>query len=198
MAAAGFERPDGFVNHGAMACEALAVLGCPGGIDSWARRFAAAGGASVDPVVPAGFGWRQALGDYRRPACLTRCQHRGHRPPVPRFRFRLPDAVAGNASSACSVTGLARGAAHGTGSGAGGVPAPGDRPGHGVATRVEPVRNALPAGNEHEPAAHEQTASEGIADDVAVLMGANDGQAEQPGLTRRATCHARWALHYRR
>ncbi len=107
MAAAGFERPDGFVNHGAMACEALAVLGCPGGIDSWARRFAAAGGASVDPVVPAGFGWRQALGDYRRPACLTRCQHRGHRPPVPRFRFRLPDAVAGNASSACFETGLA-------------------------------------------------------------------------------------------
>src|SRR6266705_3386587 len=43
MAAASFELPNGFVNHGAMAGE-----------------------ASVDPVVPAGFEWRQALGDYQR------------------------------------------------------------------------------------------------------------------------------------
>jgi hypothetical protein len=64
MAAASFELPNGFVNHGAMACEALAMLDCTGDIDSWARRFARAGGASVDPVVPAGFEWRQALGDY--------------------------------------------------------------------------------------------------------------------------------------
>src|SRR5258708_1991906 len=64
MAAASFELPNGFVNHGAMACEALAVLDCADDIDSWARRFARAGGASVDPVVPAGFEWRQALGDY--------------------------------------------------------------------------------------------------------------------------------------
>jgi hypothetical protein len=49
-----------------MACEALAMLDCTGDIDSWARRFARAGGASVDPVVPAGFEWRQALGDYQR------------------------------------------------------------------------------------------------------------------------------------
>jgi hypothetical protein len=66
MAAAGFELPNGFVNHGAMACEALAVLDCADDIDSWARRFAGAGGASVDPVVLAGFEWRQALGDYHR------------------------------------------------------------------------------------------------------------------------------------
>ena len=66
MAAASFELPNGFVNHGAMACEALAMLDCAGDIDSWARRFARAGGASVDPVVPAGFEWRPALGDYRR------------------------------------------------------------------------------------------------------------------------------------
>src|SRR5258707_9358392 len=64
MAAASFELPNGFVNHGVMACEALAVLDCAGDIDSWARRFARAGGASVDPVVPSGFEWRQALGDY--------------------------------------------------------------------------------------------------------------------------------------
>ena len=54
MAAASFELPNGFVNHGAMACEALAMLDCTDDIDSWARRFARAGGASVDPVVPAG------------------------------------------------------------------------------------------------------------------------------------------------
>src|ERR1700728_1267458 len=66
MAGASVELPHGFVNHGAMACEALAMLDCAGDIDSWARRFARAGGASVDPVVPAGFEWRQALGDYQR------------------------------------------------------------------------------------------------------------------------------------
>ena len=68
-----------------------------------------------------------------------------------------------------------------------------------TASRPGPVRNhALPAGNEHEPAAHEHVATDGIADDVVVLMGANNGQAEQPGLTRRATCLARWAHRYRR
>jgi hypothetical protein len=66
MAAASFELPNGFVNHGAMACEALAMLDCTGDIDSWARRFALAGGVSVEPVAPTGFEWRQALGDYRR------------------------------------------------------------------------------------------------------------------------------------
>ena len=54
MAAASFELPNGFVNHGAMACEALAMLDCTANIDSWARRFARAGGASVDPVAVAG------------------------------------------------------------------------------------------------------------------------------------------------
>jgi hypothetical protein len=58
MAGASFELQNAFVNHGAMACEALATLDCAGDIDSWARRFARAGGASVDPVVPAGFEWR--------------------------------------------------------------------------------------------------------------------------------------------
>src|SRR5258707_14975925 len=67
MAAASFELPNGFVNHGAMACEALAVLDCTDDIDSWARRFARAGGASVGPVVPAGFEWRQAPGGYPPP-----------------------------------------------------------------------------------------------------------------------------------
>jgi hypothetical protein len=66
LAAASFELPNGFVNHGAMACEALAELGCADEIDSWARRFARVGGASVDPVAPSGFEWRQALGAYGR------------------------------------------------------------------------------------------------------------------------------------
>ena len=66
MAAASFELPNGFVNHGAMACEALAMLECADDIDSWARRFAQAGGAKIEPVAPAGFEWRQALGAYDR------------------------------------------------------------------------------------------------------------------------------------
>jgi hypothetical protein len=66
MAAASFELPNGFVNHGAMACEALAVLDCADDIDSWARRFARVGGVRVEPVASAGFEWRQALGAYDR------------------------------------------------------------------------------------------------------------------------------------
>jgi hypothetical protein len=66
IAAASFELPNGFVNHGAMACEALAILDCAGDIDSWARRFARAGGARIAPVASAGFEWRQALGAYDR------------------------------------------------------------------------------------------------------------------------------------
>jgi hypothetical protein len=66
MAAASFELPNGFVNHGAMACEALAVLDCADDIDSWSRRFARAGGATIEPVAPTGFEWRQALGSYDR------------------------------------------------------------------------------------------------------------------------------------
>ncbi len=64
MAAASFELPNGFVNHGAMACEALAALDCAEDIDGWARRFAQVGGARVEPVASAGFEWRQALGAY--------------------------------------------------------------------------------------------------------------------------------------
>src|SRR6266568_6261912 len=49
----------------------------------------------------------------------------------------------------------------------------------------------FPSPNEHQPAAHEQAASDGIADDAVLLMGANEGQAGVAGLTRRATCLAR-------
>ncbi len=66
LTAAGFELPNGFVNHGPMACEALDALGCDDEVDEWARRFARAGGTPVDPVAPAAFEWREALGDRRR------------------------------------------------------------------------------------------------------------------------------------
>jgi hypothetical protein len=66
LAFAGFELPNGFVNHGAMACEALAVLGFEEELDGWARRFARAGGPSMDPVLASTFEWGEALGDYSR------------------------------------------------------------------------------------------------------------------------------------
>ncbi|TMM11328.1 MAG: questin oxidase family protein [Actinobacteria bacterium] len=65
MAMSGFELPNGFVNHGPMACEALAALGCDEDIDGWARRVARSAGAAVDSKAPVDFEWREALGDYR-------------------------------------------------------------------------------------------------------------------------------------
>jgi hypothetical protein len=76
LASSGFELPNGFVNHGPMACEALATLGCEDEIDGWARLFTRRGGVGVTPVAPAdaatGDGpddgvdaaWRSALGQY--------------------------------------------------------------------------------------------------------------------------------------
>ena len=66
MARSGFELPNGFVNHGPMACEALAALGCDGEIDGWARRVARMAGTSVDVTAPVDFEWQEALGDYGR------------------------------------------------------------------------------------------------------------------------------------
>ncbi|MGO9341975.1 MAG: hypothetical protein ACLP6E_05585 [Acidimicrobiales bacterium] len=66
MHLAGFELPNGFVNHGPMACEALAALGCDEDIDSWARRFSVSSGNAVEPVEPHSFEWFDALGDYGR------------------------------------------------------------------------------------------------------------------------------------
>jgi hypothetical protein len=53
MAAASFELPNGFVNHGAMACEALAMPDCAGDIDSWARPATATGGRPAHWPAPA-------------------------------------------------------------------------------------------------------------------------------------------------
>jgi hypothetical protein len=69
MATLDFELPNGFVNHGPMACEALAVLGCEGEIEPWARWFAhtvAEGPAPVTVGSLAQFDWKDALGVYER------------------------------------------------------------------------------------------------------------------------------------
>jgi hypothetical protein len=68
LAAAGFELPNGFVNHGAMACEALAVLDIGADLEKWAGRFRhVRGGVDVAPVVdPVSFDGRSHLGDYQR------------------------------------------------------------------------------------------------------------------------------------
>lgn len=66
LAFAGFELPNGFVNHGPMACEALAALGFEEELDGWARRFARGGGTGVEAVRTNGFDWDEALGAYNR------------------------------------------------------------------------------------------------------------------------------------
>ena len=69
MATSDFELPNGFVNHGPMACEALAELGCEEAIDPWARWFAQMVGDGPTPLAPrslAEFDWKDALGTYQR------------------------------------------------------------------------------------------------------------------------------------
>lgn len=66
LAGAGFELPNGFVNHGAMACEALSELGFDDQLDVWSRRFARIPGNGVEPVLSRNFDWRESLGVYRR------------------------------------------------------------------------------------------------------------------------------------
>lgn len=66
LSAAGFELPNGFVNHGPMACEALDALGYDREVDQWARRFSRAGGTPIESAAPSGWIWWEALGDRRR------------------------------------------------------------------------------------------------------------------------------------
>jgi hypothetical protein len=66
LASSGFELPNGFVNHGPMACEALAALDCDIEIPDWARRFGRKGADAVDPIVPRQFDWESAFGDIRQ------------------------------------------------------------------------------------------------------------------------------------
>lgn len=60
----GFDDPDGYVNHGPMACEALDALGRPAEVDSWSRLDS--GTPPVTPVEPRLFVWEEALGDDTR------------------------------------------------------------------------------------------------------------------------------------
>jgi hypothetical protein len=69
MAGTDFELPNGFVNHGPMACEALATLGREDLVEAWARRSVAMAGEGPTPVEPGnaeGSGWLEALGHYEQ------------------------------------------------------------------------------------------------------------------------------------
>jgi hypothetical protein len=66
MAAAGFELPSGFVNHGPMACEALATWGFDEDVERWSRRPSGLGGVAILPAASRSFAWEDALGDYSR------------------------------------------------------------------------------------------------------------------------------------
>jgi hypothetical protein len=69
MAGSDFELPNGFVNHGPMACEALAALGRHDELEGWSRWFTQVVGEGPTPTPPRGpdsFAWADALGDYRR------------------------------------------------------------------------------------------------------------------------------------
>jgi hypothetical protein len=59
----GFDEPNGFVNHGPMVCEALAVLGRDDEVESWSHD---PGTPPVLPVDPGRFAWSTALGDAAR------------------------------------------------------------------------------------------------------------------------------------
>ncbi|HXQ59562.1 MAG TPA: hypothetical protein VN799_05670 [Acidimicrobiales bacterium] len=69
MGATDFELPNGFVNHGPMACEALAALGCDDRVAGWARWFVQMvgdGPPSVEPSRVSDFEGLDALGAYGR------------------------------------------------------------------------------------------------------------------------------------
>lgn len=59
----GFDDPDGYVNHGPMACEALDAMGRSDEVDSWSRIDS--GTPPTVPVTPRRFEWTEALGDPR-------------------------------------------------------------------------------------------------------------------------------------
>ncbi len=68
VSALDYEIPNPFVNHGPMACEALAALGMDSVIDEWVERYESLMGQAVQPVAPGwetGFDWMNRFGDYR-------------------------------------------------------------------------------------------------------------------------------------
>jgi hypothetical protein len=68
LARTDFEQPNGFVNHGPMAVEALHALALDDQVDSWARRIVDMIGEGPEPAAPVSLGsgaWSDGLGDYR-------------------------------------------------------------------------------------------------------------------------------------
>ena len=68
VSALDFKIPNPFVNHGPMACEALAALGLDDLIDDWVRGFGEGMVKAPQPIASRwrpGFDWMDALGDYR-------------------------------------------------------------------------------------------------------------------------------------
>jgi hypothetical protein len=69
VSALDFELPNRFVNHGPMACEALATLGYQDRIGEWVYSFEGAMGPAVTPVAPRwGPAWDLARHRRRLPA----------------------------------------------------------------------------------------------------------------------------------
>jgi hypothetical protein len=70
-----FQLPNGFVNHGPMACEALDALGLDRYVDGWARRIEASIAEGPAPATSTSLSttaWEDAIGDYHRlPEWLT-------------------------------------------------------------------------------------------------------------------------------
>ena len=69
MARTDFELANGFVNHGPMACEALATLGRTDQVIGWAKWFASTvpeGPEFVESGGPTRIDWPDALGNYKR------------------------------------------------------------------------------------------------------------------------------------
>jgi hypothetical protein len=68
LARTDFELPNGFVNHGPMAVEALHALGLDDEVEGWARRIVEMIGEGPAPAAPGSLGsggWSNGLGDYR-------------------------------------------------------------------------------------------------------------------------------------
>lgn len=68
VSALDFEIPNPYVNHGPMACEALATLGFDSALGEWVESFETSMHRGIEPVEPTWgqqFVWEDRLGDYR-------------------------------------------------------------------------------------------------------------------------------------
>jgi hypothetical protein len=68
VSALDFEIPNPFVNHGPMACEALATLGFDSELGEWVEHFETTMHRAIEPTSPTWgqeFAWKDLLGDNR-------------------------------------------------------------------------------------------------------------------------------------